>query len=66
LTELPSILPDVPVSTIFLAFFLLAGVGHMLRLKSNRLQGKELMVNFTISGMFSVPYDNTKDVEYLT
>jgi hypothetical protein len=38
----------------------------MLRLKSNRLQGKELMVNFTISGMFSVPYDNTKDVEYLT
>ena len=32
----------------------------MYRLKSNRLQGKELMINFTISGMLSVATKNTR------
>lgn len=47
LGETPHILPDVPISAVFLLLFIATGAGHMFLLKYNQRRGKK----FVISGM---------------
>jgi len=53
LGQVPSIIPDVPINTIFLLFFILGGAGHMFLLKYNGRHGKKFGINGMIFGMFA-------------
>lgn len=44
-------MPDVPINTIFLLFFILGGAGHMFLLKYNGRHGKKFGINGMIFGM---------------
>lgn len=46
-------MPDVPINTIFLLFFILGGAGHMFLLKYNGRHGKKFGINGMIFGMAS-------------
>ncbi|PVH91190.1 hypothetical protein DM02DRAFT_706397 [Periconia macrospinosa] len=42
---IPSILPDVPLSVVFLVLFLIFGIAHMLILKKNKARGHKFIFN---------------------
>ncbi|GAM85075.1 hypothetical protein ANO11243_030780 [Dothideomycetidae sp. 11243] len=52
--EIPSIVPDVPLSVVLLVVYILAGAAHMYLLITNKKRGKKFLFNGMVFGLCNV------------
>lgn len=52
-------IPDIPVTSVFLVLFLVLGVVHTKILKSNKSRGHKFIFNGALLGKSMLPYYST-------